>query len=897
MFSNNNMESLLLGALTYYGINQNQKENYKNDINYNSNIESQMNTIEAKQTEPEFFRQFDRLKFDNIGNPTPINQTYVTNKGINKNLQREIDFREGFSEVESNNMTYNVNPQEAFLHNNMMPSTSRRDTFTNLDSATRKYENLSGNDSNWKHKKEIETFFTPVKNTGLVNGLPAVVGDLSGRYITSFRNNNGNLPFETNVRVLPGMGNEISAPYPVVRVNPRNIDETRSESNAKKTYMNKPLETIRKGEMRGPDPSLSKFKLPTYKVVNFDDLTPNLADVEGPRKTGDFVHVDTLRGMSDDNRTGAPYNDSGQVMGVETFTTSQVKKENYINDFTHAINAVNTRPVFNNSESYTLYESERATTSDIGIATGPSNANEGGYYKDKHDIAKTTMKQNNIINNNKLGLSTHESRNYVFSNDAVLPVTNRNTMNYNKVSNMKSNYQAPNTNISDGARQTIKETTLHQSQSYTSNQDYYGPNIYNDDLAKQTVRETTTYQTPSMNLSSLYKLNNIDPSDQAKDTVRQTTTYQTPSMNLSSLYQNGILDPSDEAKSTVRQTTTYQTPSMNLSSLYQNGILDPTDEAKSTVKETTLYQQPSMNLTSLYQTGILDPTDDAKQTVRQTTTYQTPSMNVSSLYQINQVDPSDEARKTVRETTLFNTPGQNISSQYESTYSNIDDMRATIRQTTLFATPGQNISSLNEQSYATIDDMRSTIRQTTLTATPAQNIVSQIPANYTEIDDLRTTIKETVMYDSNQGPISYTNKGNHIDLKNLDTTIRETAILENYMGGANSDIKAPQTEQAERNMTIDCRREITSMSNRTSNGGADQIRGDINRDTVTFRNRRKVFGYVSNPGTGLNHIVKPIGKIHTDKKTDLNGNNFYRIDPVYVDTLRQNPLLPKSGLN
>ena len=93
MFSNNNMESLLLGALTYYGINQNQKENYKNDINYNSNIESQMNTIEAKQTEPEFFRQFDRLKFDNIGNPTPINQTYVTNKGINKKVEEDINQR------------------------------------------------------------------------------------------------------------------------------------------------------------------------------------------------------------------------------------------------------------------------------------------------------------------------------------------------------------------------------------------------------------------------------------------------------------------------------------------------------------------------------------------------------------------------------------------------------------------------------------------------------------------------------------------------------------------------------------------------------------------------------------------------------------------------------------
>ena len=897
MFSNNNMESLLLGALTYYGINQNEKENYKNDINYNSNIESQMNTIEAKQTEPEFFKQFDRLKFDNVGNPTAINQTYITNKGVNKNLQRELDFMEGFSEVENKNMTYNVSPQETFLHNNMIPSTARRDTFTNLESATRKYESLSGNDSNWKHKKEIETFFTPVKGNGLVTGVPAVVGDLSGRYITSFRNNNGALPFETNVRVLPGMGNQLSAPYPVVRVNPRSIDETRSESNQKKTYMNKPLETIKKGEMRGPDPSLSKFKLPTYKVVDFNDLIANKADVTGPRSKEEFVHMETLRGTNDDNRTGAPYNNSGQLMGTDTFTPAPVRKENYLNDFTHAINAVNTRPVFNNSESYTLYESERATTSDIGIASGPVNVNEGGYYKDKNDIAKKTMKQNNIINNNKLGMYSQESGNYVFSNDAILPITNRNTMNYDQVSNMKSNYQMPTVMNSDNAKQTIKETTLHQSRGYTSNQDYHGQNIYNDDLAKQTTRETTTFQTPSMNLSSLYQTGILDPNDEAKSTIRETTSIQTPSMNLSSLYQSGTVDPTDDAKQTVRQTTTYQTPSMNLTSRYQTGMVDPTDEAKQTVRQTTTYQTPSMNLTSRYQTGMVDPTDEAKQTVRQTTTYQTPSMNLSSLYQTGILDPTDEAKQTVRETTLFATPGQNISSVYESTYSTIDDARPTIRQSTLFSTPGQNISSLNEQSYATINDTRPTIRQTTLTSTPVQNIVSQIPANYTEIDELRPTIKQTVMYDSNQGPISFTNKGNHIDIKNLDTTLKETTLLENYIGNANNDIKAPRTEQAERNMTIDCRREITSISNRTSNGGADQIRGDINRDTVTFNDRRKVFGYVSNPGASLNHIVKPIGKIHTDKKTDLNGNNFYRIDPVYVDTLRNNPLLPKSGLN
>ena len=50
-------------------------------------------------------------------------------------------------------MHYNVIPKEEFVHNNMTPFTSRRETFINLDSNTRKYEQLTGNNSTWKYKK------------------------------------------------------------------------------------------------------------------------------------------------------------------------------------------------------------------------------------------------------------------------------------------------------------------------------------------------------------------------------------------------------------------------------------------------------------------------------------------------------------------------------------------------------------------------------------------------------------------------------------------------------------------------------------------------------------------------------------------------------------------------
>jgi hypothetical protein len=243
------MESLLLGALSYYGnsnpnkIKENpNKENTKN--NYNTNLENNMNVIEKNQADtlkntPDFFKQFDSLTFDNLSKPTPENQSYMTRSGFNKFLQRDLDFQNGYSEFQNSDMHYGVTAKENFVHNNMTPFTSKRDTLINLDSNTRKYENLTGNNSLWRHKEELETFFEPVKDMTNVYGLPAVSGELSSRYNASFKNNNGNLPFQSDIKVMPGLDNKKSVPYPVHRIKPRNIDELRSESNRKISYFNK----------------------------------------------------------------------------------------------------------------------------------------------------------------------------------------------------------------------------------------------------------------------------------------------------------------------------------------------------------------------------------------------------------------------------------------------------------------------------------------------------------------------------------------------------------------------------------------------------------------------------------------------------------------------------------
>jgi hypothetical protein len=93
-------------------------------------------------------------------------------------------------------------------------------------------------------------------------------------------------------------------------------------------------------------------------------------------------------------------------------------------------------------------------------------------------------------------------------------------------------------------------------------------------------------------------------------------------------------------------------------------------------------------------------------------------------------------------------------------------------------------------------------------------------------------------------------------------------------------------------MTISDKRQQTALGARPANRKSDKLRGTINQDTVKFQNKRTLLtGYISTPGTSSNYSVTPFERTSTSKKTDLNGNNFYRIDPLFIETLDKNPLV------
>ena len=749
----------------------------------------------SQLNQSEYLHQFDTLKFDKKQKPVSINQP------TNPALARDINFQNGYSEFQNTNMHYGVVPQEQFVHNMMAKWTSRRDVMKNMDNNSRKYEELSGNNSEWRHKKEVEPFYVPVKDLTYVHGAPSQIGNLANRYIASFKNNNGNLPFKTDVKVLPGIDGKNSAPYAVVRVEPRNIDELRSEINRKTVGLNKPLETIKKGELRGMESEITSWKTSPYRENFTSDFVPNKHYVDGIKQTGKIVHSETDRGTNNKTQIGSGVHDTrqGNAPNNDMSEYTESNKMSYLNDFTHSINAVNTRPVFTNAQSYTNYQTDREEISRQIIASGIHN-NSASYHKNEYEIAKPTMKES-LIDNKYQGIlhGVNENKSYVLSKDNVIDANNRDTTNYNQPSNITSSYQSIRTNLTDTAKETIKETTSINN---------YISNIVS-------------------NIKSTYS----NLTDIAKPTIKQTTEDNNYIGNIGTNTKSTYSNLTDTAKPTIKQTTIINSTNSTITPITSSIIIRNNDIAKKTIKETVNYDQVS---------------------------------NIKPIIQFTTTHFTDLAKPTIKETTENNN------------YIGI-------------------ISSDNKESYSSLqDNAKTTIREGTIFATPAKNVVSQVPESYAKNnEEARPTIKETTINLSHNGGMYDANKG-YYNINDLaKPTIKQTTLINNYHGSVVSGVNAVRVEEAERNMTIDDKREQTSIINRFANAKSDQIRGNINSETVEFNDKRNLYSYVSNPTSSLNHTATCIDNMTTqnNRKQDPTGNNTYRIDPIFIETLKNNPLV------
>jgi hypothetical protein len=910
------MSSILLGPLV-----NSKNENTLNSI-YNSNISNKINMVEKQQAsqnynQPEFLRQFDDLKFDNIGDPVGINDSYNTIKGLNNSLQRNIDFQRGYSSFQDSDMHYDVVTKDKFTHNNMVPQTSRRDLSSNITSnrSQRKLETFTGIDSNYVSKKEKVPLFEPSPNLTWVNGMPVIADKLVTRYLPSNKNNYGNLPFQNNVKVKPGIDFENQeGNYAVYRVNPRNIDLLRSDINQKISYKNKPLETIKKGENRAPDPNLSKFKLPDFRETTFDQLIPSRADIEKPKQTGVYTNVTSQRNETDIYYQGHAVNTNiGNGPNNAKTKFEPAKRETYKNDLSHAVFAVNQKPVMINTNSYINYENQRATTSTEykGQVSNPLVGGGSMYTIDYTDVPLTTTRELMLNGNTNIGIvGSQQQSNYIFSNDMVLPITNRQNTSHNMVINTRGEEKSVPVYNKDLAKITLRPSTSHNMVTNTRGEEKSVP-VYNEDLAKMTIRSSTSHNMVT-NTRGEEKSVPVYNEDLAKMTIRSSTSHNIVTNTRGEARSVPIYNE-DLAKMTIRSSTSHNivtntrgeaksVPVYNENlakttlrpSTSHNIVINTRGEEKSVpiynkdLAKMTLRPSTSHNIVintrgeeksvPIYNKDLAKMTlrpstshnivintrgeeksvpiynkDLAKMTLRPATSHNI-VINTRGEEKSVPIYNKDLAKMTLRSSTSHNM-AINVAPKENSGYVELTDIaKNTIKQDTLFMTPEINIKSLVTDIYTSLQDhAKPTIKQSTLISNRPTGNPSQLTSNYI-IDkqyNAKSTLRQTTEHNQYVG---------HVNPKTVETgyvinkenkarpTIKETTLSSTPMGRLNNLNMGNYVKDNE-DIARTTLKQTTMLHDYTGglHGGVD---GQISHDAINnmeIDERREQLTYNRNP--------------------------------------------------
>jgi len=878
------MKSLLLEAITVAGFNRNaknKKKNLKNKYNpktlekkYGSNMEYKMNTIEKnqaknlvksiKENRPEYFKQFDELTFDNISGPVSMNEAHITITGTNTGLQRSLNLLNGYSSIEDE-LNYRVVPKEEFTHSNMTPNTSKRDYSIDDSRATRKLEAFTGVNEHFVPKQEKYPLFEPMKNLTYVNGMPVFTDYLDDRYLASNKNNNGNLPFQSNVLIKPGVdgkNQDGARNNSVYRVLPRNTDAIRGEHNLKISYTNKPLVTIKKGEYRGPDFNLTKYKLPDFRETNFGDLVANKAEVVGPKQTGTYTNVSSQRNEADTYyATPAVNTNKGSGPSKSKTQFEDAKKQNYYNDMAHGFGSVEVRPVFLNEQSYPNRDNQRTTSNysqsgAVHLATGA----DGSYINDVNYIPLPTI---------------------------------RDSTSHNIILGSKPEGGNTNTLPTDLAKKTIRQTTSHDL-VLGSKPENQGGAVYQNDKAKKTIRETTSHN-KILGAQPENRLATLQLTDKAKITIKETTSHQMI-LGAQPEYSGVAYYQTDDAKRTIRETTSHN-KILGAQPEYSGVAYYQTDDAKRTIRETTSHNK-ILGAQPEYSSGNVQPTDKAKITIRETTSHNL-VLGSKPEYSTGIVQPTDKAKKTIKQTTSHNlvlgSKPENASGIVQPT----DKAKNTVRQTTLFTTPGMNVANIVTNGYTKDDKDKAkpTIRQTTENTQqnegPAGGVDNYSGYTRDEKDQAKPTIRQTTENtQQNEGPAggvdNYSGYARDVNDR-AKVTVRQTTLLTDYIGQMSTEVQQPTSYLSAENMTMRETREIGNY-NRTSAGGANLAGPQLNNATVKMNCKKTSVYYVPHPHVALDNNIFPSEPKHKyeNKKPVLDYGDYY-INNCYINTLSDNP--------
>ena len=886
-------------------------ERRKDNINISSNNEARVRSsikkqaeIKKSETTSSFYNQFDTLMFTNSEEePTSANS------GKAFNLSRDLDFRNNYSRFAMKNMHYGMVDKEHFVHNNMQPNTSRRDFEVNNGFyQDRKLQIYSGMDQHFKHKKEVKPFFLPQKNLTHIHGAPVRTDELQTRYIPDMQKNHSDLPFENKVKVIPGInGRNQEGRNQVYRILPKTVDELRAKNDQKITYDAKKIHAIKKGEMRGPNPTLTKFKIPDHREQKFSDLIPNKSSVDKPKLNGMIKKPTGNRSTINNYVSHAKNTNKGDAPSKNKSKWKRTNKVTYMNDSQRNVSNVANKKQTNNKKSYTAYNTQRVTTNYEEKGNAHNN-NMGSYAHDPNDIPLTTLRELMIHNENILGAhSTNGSKEYAFSKDMILPTTIRETTAENDYrSNVHNEHATYSKNPNDTARKTIRETT--EKAQYESNVHHNEHATYSknpNDAARKTIRETTEKTQYESNVHhNEHATYSKNPNDAARKTIRETTEKTQYESNVHhNEHATYSKNPKDKTRQTIRETTEKNNYESNVHHAdHSTYAKNPNDKTRQTIRETTEKNNYESNVHHAdHSTYAKNPNDKTRTTLKQTTMHSTPHMNVGNRESTDYVRTKNmKAKPTIRQTTIHSTPHMNVGNVESTDYVRAKNMKAkpTIKQTTIHSTPHMNVGNVESTDYVRTKNMKAkpTIRQTTIHSTPHMNVANIESTDYVRTKNMKAkpTIRQTTLHSTPHMNVGNVESTDYTRAKNMRarTTIKETTHLKNYTGGLTGEVEKPRERKDAENMCIDDRREILTY-NRTPGGKHDGPHV-VDKRTYEFKEPVQVKREYINKHRPVDRSVcdEELNAIYSRNKNKVKKiESDYRINYDYISELANNPLV------
>lgn len=389
-----------------------------------------------KQNKNEFLSQFDSLSHSNNTNPTSYNSVdgngCRNDKQYSNRINEQIQIKNGFSNLDQENGTYNV--IDDMTHNNMRPYFSSRKGYGGFNQAMkqrdyrnqRKMELFTGNlsDVDFKHRKEQAPLFKPNEKIDNLYGMSGITQALDGRYIPGKEKRNQK-PFEEE-KVTPGVGlaphEKGDGIHDTYRPKYKNVDDLRAKNNKKITYSGRVIKGVRKSSLkRGLAPDKVYKRKPDRYFEKDNPDNPKYTGPEAAKITGKF-NTKTQNREKSKEQVGPAFRN---VKGASANTLGKkepTKKTTYETDRAGNIMCVDAKQATGDINNYQA----KQTLKEINIKNeriGNTISNtKSKAYDSTAMIPKKTIKELHA-NNERVGNTIGKTKSKSYDSKSMVPKT------------------------------------------------------------------------------------------------------------------------------------------------------------------------------------------------------------------------------------------------------------------------------------------------------------------------------------------------------------------------------------------------------------------------------------------------------------------------------------------